>query len=1064
MTDTFVILDFNSCIIHSYNSGKDPDAYLIEGKQVNTPGYGIQVLLERYILHVAQYVPLNHILVVHDDLIVKDGKYTDYRTLYYPDYKRSRREKPKSVETQFLPETKQLARELLTSLGIPQISLANVEADDVIAYFAMNLPGEKHIYTTDADLISLAQYPGVKVFQKLEQKKDFKGVEPRFVTLFKSLCGDSSDGYGGVRGFGPAKWEAFDTKQLEFLDWVIQNKRFDKLDEAYERTQSKELKLIVDAKAEWTMAYHTLAKLHPEFVDAKPVETNYYDKPTGKTIILHGDRFNRLKWDKKVPNREKLLDVLKRSGTDYLLNRLEKFLPKQTLVTPSNLNLDLIKSQILNSRAVSLDWETWQEPNENFKKANKGKEFVDMLGSTISGMGITIGENWEHTYYFQFDHADRENNLSKHRLLEVLDVIPADMPIIAFNMYFEISVLISEFRVALPIMYDPMVMHKHIDELADDHGLKDLSKRYLHYDQLHYEDVIEKGKTMQDYTGQHVFQYGADDPLVTAHLFDLFYVILNTEKTWNFVRDCEFPTVQLLSESYVEGVSFDLEEVERQRVEDQTVYDTCIERMRELLRANNPSMKTLFENAKTLYLADINPKGSEEDNFEEIEALAKEFAYEEYREVPPEGRQKVSRWVGTELNLDSPKQMQYLFYGTLGLPIRIRDFKVSKTRKAKGLDGTPQVNEDAIDTAIVKEDATGWKLEVLENFSRAKKCATRVKLFYNKFPLWEHPRDGNLHPRFTACGTESRRPTGGSPNLLQLSKQGEGVKVRKSIVPNRKKGHDLVCSLDWAGEELRLLAHVAKDVAMTSCYLGDDLRDIHSIVAAERAGIPYHEFIQMLEDPDEKKSKPYKELRKAAKTVNFGSNYGIGAAKLARDLQCSEAEAKTFLDAKRNAYYGVEAWKLDVIREVETKGYVTTLYGSRKHLFNYYANSDNQKKSYYDRSTINYLIQGLAADYLKLVLSGLFSRRTFPRHNATLIAPIYDEIVFSCHSSQAVSLIKEVYQVMTQGIPGMEIPMLASPSVGINFGDQKEVLKNENQPLTDELIQIAINKALHPTS
>jgi DNA polymerase I-like protein with 3'-5' exonuclease and polymerase domains/5'-3' exonuclease len=1061
MTDTYAILDFNGCIIHSYNSGKDPDAYLEDGKLLNTPGYGIQVLLERYILRVAAYVPLNHIIIVDDDVKPdKEGKFKDFRTLHEPKYKKARREKGPSPEMKYLPELKRLAIELVEAMGIPYVTLANTEADDVIAYLAMNLPGEKHIYTTDGDLVALAQYPGVRIFQKLVETFNFKGIAPKHVNLYKSLCGDSSDGYGGVSGFGQVKWDALNLAQINYLDDVISNKNFEKLEAAYAKSQDKSLKILLTKQEEWILAYDILAKLQPQRVNSKPTET-FFDEVSGLTVKIKGTNFNRLNWVKRVPNRADLLAVLARAGTDYMMDVLEQFMPTQTLVTPENLNLEEIKDQIMESRYVSLDWETYQEDNANFKKANQGKTYVDMLGSRISGMGITIGDNLEHTYYFQFDHADTENNLDKAVLLDILDSIPSDMPVVAFNSYFEISVLLAEFKATLPIMHDPMIMHKHIDELSDKHGLKDLSKRYLSYDQLHYEDVIEKEKTMRDYTGAHVFQYGADDPLVTGHLYDFFALTLNLEKSWDFVRECEFPTVQLLAESYVSGVSFDIDKAEHQLQEDKVVYDRCVSQIRTLLDDNPLTYAEALHNAAVLYKADVDPFGTDSDPA--VHTLAEALKYSEYKEIPLTGTQKIARWTGTELNLDSPLQMQRLFYGTLGLPIKIRDFKVSKTRKSKGLEGTPQVNSDAIEEAICSGDAVDWKKEVLECFTEAKKCATRIKLYYNKFPLWVHPIDGNVHPRFQSCGTESRRPTGGSPNLLQLGKKGEGVKVRECIVPNRNKGHDLVCSIDWDGEELRVMAGLSGDANLTSCYVGDNLKDAHSIVAAQIMGCDYDVFIANRKSDDKEISKKYDDIRKAAKNVNFASAYGCGVPKLARMVKVDEDTAKMYLDAKKASYARLEEWKEEVKEDLKRDGKVTTLMGSVKHAYDYYTESAKDMQSYYERSSVNYVVQGVCADYLKSVLATLHKSRTFKRHNADLIAPIYDEIVFSCHSSQAVSLIKEIYAAMTVGIPGIPVRMLANPAVGINFGKQIEVLEDCNQILTDELIVKAINKAISPT-
>jgi DNA polymerase I-like protein with 3'-5' exonuclease and polymerase domains/5'-3' exonuclease len=1057
MQNTYAILDFSSVVKHSYNSGKDPDATLVGDKWVNSPGYGLKVIIDRYILPLTAKIPLNHIIVVEDS-----GN--DYRLGLNSDYKKARREKEPSPDYESILKTMELARSLFESLGIPRVSLKGQEADDVIAYLVQNLDGEKEVYTNDGDLIDLAKYEGVEVYQMLERKTMFKKddvfVKPHHITLFKSLVGDTSDGYGGVRGFGIAKWKELNEDQIKFLDDVVKDYRNTRSRLKVAAERNKIVALIDKEWSSWVHAYHDLAKLHPELVDGRKIAG--YELVEEEVVPIKSTEFNRLKWIKRLPSIQTMQEILEVAGHGYMLDKLTHLFPTQTLVTASMMDeqaLQDAKRLFTQSRFISLDWETWEVPNENFKKANQGKEFVDMLGSTISGMGITCGDNLEHTFYFQFDHADEENNIRKDLLLELLDAIPANKPVVAHNMNFELSVLMSEFKVTLPIMYDTMIMHCHIDELADSHGLKDLTKSYLGYNQTKYEEVIEKGKTMRDYTGQHVFKYGADDPLVTAHLFDLFYMILNLEGTWEFVRDCEFPTVQLLSESYISGVTFDLDKVAKQRAEDQSSYDNHLGEMRRLLAENKIGVGEAQENALRFYKADINPSG--EVDYDAVDKIAEDLIYEPYRELPLEKNQKKAKMKGTELNLDSPLQMQKLMYGTLGLPIKIRDFKVSATRKEKGLEGTPQVNSDAIDEAISSGDASGWKAEVLEHLTAAKKCATRIKLFYNKFGLWEHPKDGNVHPRFNSCGTESRRPTGGSPNLLQLSKKGDGVKVRECIVPNKNKGHDLICSIDWDGEELRVMAALSGDPNLLSCYVGDNLKDAHSIVAAQIMGCSYDEFVKNRKSEDEATAKKFDDIRKSAKNVNFASAYGCGVQKLARMIKEDEETARFYLESKKEAYWRLEEWKEEVKEQLQQDGKVTTKMGSIKHAFNYYGKASSDMRSYYERSSVNFLVQGVCADYLKFVLATLYKNRTFQRHNADLVAPIYDEMVFSCHSSQAVSLIKEVYAVMTMGIPGVDVPMLANPAVGVNFGKQIEVLKDCNQPLTTDLIERAINEALH---
>jgi DNA polymerase I-like protein with 3'-5' exonuclease and polymerase domains len=293
-----------------------------------------------------------------------------------------------------------------------------------------------------------------------------------------------------------------------------------------------------------------------------------------------------------------------------------------------------------------------------------------------------------------------------------------------------------------------------------------------------------------------------------------------------------------------------------------------------------------------------------------------------------------------------------------------------------------------------------------------------------------------------------------------LSKKGEGVKVRRAIVPNRNKGHDLIVALDFDGEELRVLAGLSGDKNLLSCYVGDNLRDAHAIVAAQIMGCEYEEFVANRKSSDKAVAKKHDDIRKVAKQVGFASAYGCGVNKLSRIIKEDLETTEMYLNAKKTVYSRLEDWKVEVKEELQAKGMVKTQLGCYRHAFSHYTKSNSDMKSYYERSAVNYLVQGLCAEYLKLVLANIYKSKVLQRHNAVLLAPIYDEVVISVHSSQAISLIKEVYAAMTVGIPGVPVPMLANPSLGVNFGDQIEVLEDCNQGLTDELIQIAINKAL----
>ena len=145
-----------------------------------------------------------------------------------------------------------------------------------------------------------------------------------------------------------------------------------------------------------------------------------------------------------------------------------------------------------------------------------------------------------------------------------------------------------------------------------------------------------------------------------------------------------------------------------------------------------------------------------------------------------------------------------------------------------------------------------------------------------------------------------------------------------------------------------------------------------------------------------------------------------------------------------------------MIDEARAKGCVATAFGNRRHVHDQILHKDDGMRGHVERQVVNYLIQGVCADNLKRTLTEIRKQGLFKKHNATLIAPIYDELAFSCHHSQAADLILAVHKIMTRDIPGMAVPMLAEPSLGVNFGDQIEI-----GPFpTKELVENAVDEAL----
>ena len=1191
--DTYAILDMRGLVQRSLHSGTDRDAIKdsITGRPINTPGHALDKLLVDYLLPILDELRAKQIIAVWDG-----GNL--YRRILYPKYKENRRQREESPEMKAaLAEAIRNAKLLLLYLGAQQVIVDDVEGDDVIAWLVNALPSTL-VYTVDGDLIQLnSDKCSVFVGREFRDtlKDDDVEVPARWVCLYKSLVGDTSDNYPGVPGFGKKSWVALAEEHgdegLQMLqDWVASARFNDFLTLVRNNPGvDKRLEKIANHTKEWLESWR-LARLHPDQVGWK-VNKPVRDRVSGEVISKGESGFQTPKWSTGLPRADKLIALLTSVGCRHLIERLAPHMPNRPAVLGRKLlgdNLDdavrELQEAFAESPFIALDWETSAPVNENFIKASNGREYVDMLGSSLTGAGFTFGKRLEHTFYIPIDHADSDN-VPVDFIKRLVDVVPEGVPLVIQNAYFENVIFKNHFGYHLPEFHDTKVMASHQDEQSSN-GLKDLSLRILGYKQLRYSDVIEPGKAMKDYSADYILQYGADDPLVTAHIYEFLKLQLMLEGTWDFVRENEFCPIYHLSNAYLDGLNVDWEELARQHEEDISIRDTSIERLRVLLKTYQ-TPELIEQGVQNLLAVEMEVINALRDENVRTGAMTAEEADEdrnkaitaamgslynriEYKDItkvekpykfaltpiqfnkvagalglptldkatkagwqawleramivtlPRDGLRivelvadcigtiasasKVScpvranlvakcrqimwdkvlteeqkyEYVGSELSLSSPPQQLALLYGMLALPIRIRSFEPSGVREKLGLEGGPQANEDAILTAMALDAEEGtWKREALECLMAAKKADTRCKIFYVAYPLWKHPKTGLVHPQLNSCGTESRRMSGSSPNLMQAPKRGDGVKFRRCMLPARE--HNLVGSIDWAGEELRVGAGLSLDIEMLSCYIDSGvlsilpdwmleklgpaylkrfrssvLRDIHSLTASGMAKLAYEEFERIRHDEHHPDKDRLKKIRNEAKSVNFLSQYGGGPAKLARKLISKVEVAEEYLAAKKALYHGYESWRADMISDLNRRGYLSTLYGTRRHLYNKLLTTDNGLKGYLERSALNFLIQGVCADYLKSVLTVLWKQQTFQRHGAKFLAPIHDEIVFTFDSSVASSLILEVHSVMVRGIPGLPCPLWAEPSVGPNFGVQYEIGPHP----TPELIKAAVEKAL----
>lgn len=410
---------------------------------------------------------------------------------------------------------------------------------------------------------------------------------------------------------------------------------------------------------------------------------------------------------------------------------------------------------------------------------------------------------------------------------------------------------------------------------------------------------------------------------------------------------------------------------------------------------------------------------------------------------------------GDELSLGSSQQMQQLIYCKIGVPVRLYGTNLGKGRIQLGVkQAAPATDEKAIQTAIANDVEEGsWQERALKLLLRAKSSLTKIQLYHNKYPLWRHHKDGKVHPSFTDAGTDTRRPTGSSPNMLQVSKKD---KVMRQLFMPPSRDH-IVVAIDYASQEIRLMACEAQDPTMMSVYDPANEKDLHSMTGAGIANMPYSEFIEAREDENHKLNPLVEAVRKKAKGVNFGLAYGAGPGTLSRNLIVPVEEARQLLDNTFQLYDRIRPWQEETARFMSKHGYTLTAFGTKRHAEQDLFSEDEGKRARWHRQGTNATIQGTAAEMLRIVLTKIAERELTERLDMVFFAPIYDEVVAFLHKDDVVEYCIEMRDIMSSATPpGHEIPQVPEFSIGATWGSVHELGRWPGE----EAIEAAVERAI----
>lgn len=581
-----------------------------------------------------------------------------YRRGIFPKYKEKRRTDRDPDTEKAINTLSDKAKTLLSYLGVKCVWVPGEEADDVIALLCERLPGYKTIHTVDADLLALVDEQtqvlrGGRLYAHPPVLGFTHSVPYSLVSLNKALVGDSSDGYTGVRDFGPKSWntllEAYGEEGLKWLAYVL-----DSDDPASLKPYAEGDKLMAKIYHQWMEAITgwKLANLNPEVcygsINSKP---------------------KRPEWKVRVPSEARVRAILEEcakiaraddeSRADLVNSYLEvmqPWFPTQKLITADNVQ-DLVEAMpaILAAPIVAYDYESSDKlQHPEFRQASD-KNYVDVIAQELAGISIYYGPC---TLYISFDHADT-HNLSKDWAAWIMQSLDSrEERCVVQNASFELAVTLMNLAFVPRAPYDTVIMASYVDENEESH-LKGMSQRLLNYRQISYQEVTG-GKMMCEIPAEQVVRYGCDDSLVTAILFDLFKTIMHLEKSWDFYQKYEVDPAVDDAWSFVGGTAVDYDRLTELRQESAQRAEQAEQVLRGLLteHSNSPEDPRVTEAAMTLLnewweTAQFKYEDAEDSVRSEAYNALWEKAWNSCFYNPPVVEKQVKEFVPTLLALNS---------------------------------------------------------------------------------------------------------------------------------------------------------------------------------------------------------------------------------------------------------------------------------------------------------------------------------------------------------------------------------------------------------------------------
>jgi len=607
--------------------------------------------------------------------------------------------------------------------------------------------------------------------------------------------------------------------------------------------------------------------------------------------------------------------------------------PSLDLAQPRNYQM-IVSQQVFDSWLAKLA----AAPLVSFDTETDG---LDYMGARLVGLSFAISRGEAAYVPLGHDYAGAPQQLHLDAVLAGLKPLLEDeaIPKLGHHLKFDMHILANHGITLRGQRFDSMLESYVLNSVATRHDMDSTAEKYLGIRTIHFEDVAGKGAkqiTFNQVDVDRAAEYAAEDADVTLRLHQAIW-----------------PQIEALP------------------------------RLRELYETiEQPLVSVLYRMERTGVLVDRALLKAQSC---ELAARMLELQAQAHVEA------------GGTFNVDSPKQLQEILFGKLGLPV------MRKTPT-----GQPSTAED-----VLEELAATYALPrlILEYRGVAKLKST----YTDKLPEQINERTGRIHTSYQQGVAATGRLSSSDPNLQNIPiRTPEGRRIRQAFVA--PPGCSLIAA-DYSQIELRIMAHLSADSSLLNAFAED--RDVHQATAAEVFGIPLDAVSA--------------DQRRSAKAINFGLIYGMSAFGLARQLGIGRGDAQRYVDLYFERYPGVKRYMDETRRQARDTGYVETVLGRRLYLPD--IRSRNQAlRQYAERSAINAPMQGTAADIIKRAMIDVDAWLQSSRAPARLIMQVHDELVLEAADEAIDAVVQQVRGHMAKAAK-LAVPLRVDIGIGRNWDE-----------------------------